>query len=330
MRTGLVLLATLLLGSSSVHAEEDPCGPTELSPEAQAAIEHASEVEDAKADEDASVVYHVPVYIHVVRKAPQGEGDMPVARARAITLDVLNAEFAAQDIPFRFDLAKIDYITTDDATYHLVQNSAEEKALWDLAQVTGRRNLNIYIVGPRTDTTVTGWAEFLVNPKLRRGDHVVMRYFPQKGGFSDPRVPVHEVGHWMGLLHTFQFGCGQLAHGDLIRDTPTQASGHFQCAAHTDTCPGDPGEDPIDNIMGYSQGCRGTFSPGQIRRMKFLYRTVRGGKGDDLPADDEPAPVDDGGCSAGNGSLGALWLVAGALVLARRRPGRRVVSRRAA
>lgn len=317
----LVVALGTLITPSLAHADEDPCGPTELSDEARAALDHASQVEDAKADEDAQVVYHVPVYLHVVRKAPQGEGDMPVARARAITLDVVNAEFAAQNIPFVFDLAKIDYLTVDDATYHLVQNSDEERALWDRAQVTGRRNLNIYIVGTRTDTTVTGWAEFLVNPQLRRGDHVVLRYFPAKGGFSDPLVPVHEVGHWMGLLHTFQFGCGQLEHGDLIRDTPTQASGHHTCALHTDTCPDDPGEDPVDNIMGYSQGCRGTFSTGQIRRMKFLYRTVRGGKSDDLPVDDTTS-ADAGGCDVSGGAggpLGGAGLLVAAIAFASRR-----------
>lgn len=318
-----MVVASLVAIGGAARADEAPCGETELSAEARAAIEHASEVEDSKADEDAAVVYHVPVYIHVVRKASRGEGDMPVAHARAITLDVLNAEFAAQDIPFQFDLAKIDYLTTDDSTYHLAQNSDEEKQMWDGAQVKGRRNLNIYIVGPRSDTGVTGWAEFLVNPKLLRGDHVVLRYYPATKGFSDPLVPVHEVGHWLGLLHSFQFGCGQLAHGDLIRDTPTQKI-HHSCAAHTDTCPDDPGEDPIENIMGYSQGCRGRFSPGQIRRMKFLYRTVRGGKSDDLPIEDETeVPDDEGGCSTSGGSIGGAWLVGLALLVRRERVSRR-------
>ncbi len=317
MRMMTMVIAAMMAATGLARADEAPCGETELSDEARAAIEHASKAEDQKADDDGAI-YRVPVYLHVVRRAPQGEGDMPVAHARAITLDVLNAEFAAQNIPFQFDLAKIDYLTTDDATYHLAQNSAEEKALWDGAQVKGRRNLNIYIVGPRSDTGVTGWAEFLVNPKLLRGDHVVLRYYPTTGGFSDPLVPVHEVGHWLGLLHTFQYGCGQLANGDLIRDTPTQKM-HHSCAAHTDTCPDDPGEDAVENIMGYSQGCRGTFSPGQIRRMKFLYRTLRGGKGDELVTEDEELPAEDGGCSTGGGSLGAAWLVGLALVARRRR-----------
>ncbi|NVB80007.1 MAG: hypothetical protein HOV81_16545 [Kofleriaceae bacterium] len=319
MRHAAILIALLTIVSARTARADGECGDVPPSDEALEAIEHAADAEDAKTDEDeAPVLYRVPVYLHVVRRAPQGEGDMPVAHAREITIDLLNEEFAAQDIPFQFDLAKIDYINADDATYRLVQSSNEERALWDLAQVAGRRNLNIYIVGPRDDTRVTGWAEFLVNPALQRGDHVVLRYLPSKGAFSDPLVPVHEVGHWMGLLHTFHFGCGGLMHGDLIRDTPTQATGHSSCDAAYDSCPDDAGTDPIDNIMGYSHACRGTFSPGQIRRMKFLWRTVRGGKSDDVPVDDM-APTETTGCTATHGSsLGLVLLVLG-LVLGRRR-----------
>ncbi len=322
LRTALAIALALI----PARALADECGETELSQEALDAIGHAEDNEDAKSDA-ADVQYHVPVHLHVVRKAPQGEGDMPVAHARAITIDVVNRELAAQDIPFTLDLASIDYLTASDATYHLVQNSAEEKALYDSANKGGRRDLNIYLVGPRSDTGVTGWAEFLWNPKLLRGDHVVLRYYPAKQGFSDELVPVHEVGHWLGLLHTFQFGCGSLSNGDLIRDTPTQKSGHSSCSATTDTCPDDEGLDPVDNIMGYSHACRGTFTPGQIKRMKFLWRTARGGKGDDLVTPDNSVPSEDseGGCNTGHASGAGLLFAFAALLRSVNRRGRRAL-----
>lgn len=318
----LALLAGLVAAPAQARAEEAECGETELSQEAKDALAQAqASEEDDKADD--GTVRHVPVYLHVIRRAPQGEGDMPVAHARAITVDTINRELAAQRIPFVLDLKKIDYTTVDADTYHLEQNSDIERGLYDDLAVTGRRNLNIFIVGPRAGTSVTGWAEFLVNPALRRGDHIALRYFPARQGFSDPLTPVHEFGHWMGLLHTFQFGCGELAHGDLIRDTATQTSGVFTCAPTTDTCPDDEGLDPVDNIMGYSAGCRGVFSPGQQKRMTFLWRTARGGKSDD-EVTDEPLVIEDdaadGGCSTtGRGSVGgALVLALAALAGARR------------
>jgi hypothetical protein len=106
-------------------------------------------------------------------------------------------------------------------------------------------------------------------------------------------------------------------HGDLIRDTATQATGHSSCDAAYDSCPDDAGTDPIDNIMGYSHACRGTFSPGQIRRMKFLWRTVRGGKSDDVPVEDMEAEAT--GCAATHGgSLGIVLLVLALMTTTRR------------
>jgi hypothetical protein len=306
-------LLTAALATPARADADEGCGEAEPSEDALAALADAQDREDTKTD-DAGVQYRVAVHLHVVRRAPQGEGDMPVAQARAITVDALNTAFAAQHIPIAFELAGIDYLTADANTYNLARNSSEEKALYGALEVGGRRNLNIYIVGPRSDTTVTGWAEIL-------GDHVMLRYYPARGGFSNPMTVVHEVGHWFGLLHTFQFGCGtKLAHGDLIRDTPTQKSAHHSCAVTTDTCPDDEGADPVTNIMGYGGGCRDTFSPGQIKRMKFLFRTSRGGKGDDLATDDEPAAEPaTGGCSTGRGGGIALGLAALALLRRRRR-----------
>ena len=55
---------------------------------------------------------------------------------------------------------------------------------------------------------------------------------------------VHEVGHWLGLQHTFEGGCE--GDGDGIDDTPSQGDPTFGCPDNKNTCEGE-GDDPFHN-----------------------------------------------------------------------------------
>jgi hypothetical protein len=96
---------------------------------------------------------------------------------------------------------------------------------------------------------------------------------------------VHEVGHYLGLYHTFQGGCGPLSDasaGDGVADTPCEASpayGSIPALMGRDTCTGpqqsDPaaapwhGLDPWSSYMDYSDdAAMWMFSAGQAARMQ--------------------------------------------------------------
>ncbi|KAF5022175.1 hypothetical protein F66182_5762 [Fusarium sp. NRRL 66182] len=92
---------------------------------------------------------------------------------------------------------------------------------------------------------------------------------PEQGAFEEwnlGHLAVHETGHWFGLNHTFAGGCS--APGDFVHDTPAQRTQIYGCPVGSDSCPGQPGLDPIHNFMGYTQdNCTNEFTVGQKQRM---------------------------------------------------------------
>ena len=57
-------------------------------------------------------------------------------------------------------------------------------------------------------------------------------------GYNQGGSTVHEVGHWNGLLHTFQGNsCRTSDYGDYVADTPQEATSTNGCPAAKDTCP---------------------------------------------------------------------------------------------
>lgn len=91
---------------------------------------------------------------------------------------------------------------------------------------------------------------------------------------------VHEVGHWHGLLHTFQDqNCAPGADGDYIGDTPQQSIPTEGCPTSKDSCPDLPGMDAITNFMDYSSDdCYQSFTPEQGLRMRSMWSSIRAGK----------------------------------------------------
>lgn len=208
---------------------------------------------------------NIDVYVHVINNgALPANGNVSAAQIAA-QIDVLNNAFGAQG--WTFTLVQTDR-TTNASWYSMGIGSAAEANAKQALRVGGARALNLYTAA--VVDGMVGWSslpwDYASNPK---DDGVVLLYSALPGGAAAPYnlgdVAVHQVGHWMGLLHTFQGGCH--GDGDYVSDTPAEAEPAFGFPAGRDSCPRDPGLDPIENYMDFSDDAgMSQFTVGQAAR----------------------------------------------------------------
>jgi hypothetical protein len=221
----------------------------------------------------------VTVYFHVIT-ASNGEGDLDDASI-AVQIDVLNMSYGGAtggvDTPFRFVLGAVDR-TANDTWFTAGQGTAAEQEMKAALRQGTATDLNLYTNVP--DGGLLGWATFpWLYDNAPSDDGVVILYSSLPGGsvgpYAEGDTAVHEVGHWLGLLHTFQFSC--FPPGDFVFDTPAERSAAFGCPIGRDSCPFRNGVDPIDNFMDYSDdACLNKFTPSQSARADSLSLMFRG------------------------------------------------------
>ena len=214
----------------------------------------------------------VPVAFHIITDGL--EGDVPDAQIEA-QIDTLNSAF--RDVGFRFALAFVQRVDNAEWYRDLRMGSDEEEAMTDALALDPARVLNIYTASLAFD--FLGWATVpRAGAESDRGQGVVLLTGTLPGGTEAPynlgHTGTHEVGHWVGLLHPFAGGCS--ATNDGVADTPQERSGASRCPTGRDSCPFDPGLDPIHNYMDYSDdACMTEFTPGQAERAQALTAEFR-------------------------------------------------------
>jgi hypothetical protein len=223
----------------------------------------------------------ITVNFHVIRSST-GAGDVSDTRLNS-QIATLNGAYSGRG--FTFVRGTTD--RTNNSTWYTMApgtsaESAAKNYFTGIASNNATYVLNFYTAAPGGG--LLGWATFpwdkASNPRM---DGVVILNSSINGGtatnYNLGDTATHEVGHWLGLYHTFQSGCGtgnNTTSGDRVSDTAAEASSASGCPTGRDTCTTISGADPITNFMDYTyDSCMNNFTSGQATRMVNMAATYR-------------------------------------------------------
>jgi hypothetical protein len=254
----------------------------------------------------------VKVQIHLIHGTHKKEHKLTRKDARRKVFQVLKRGYNGVQSPqsdpmgIAFRLKKIT-ITKNDRWYHARPMSRADRQMKRKLHRGTASTLNIYVNKPtfRGGGLLLGYSRFpwqYRGHKTLDGVTINVRSLPGRGsafGYNLGDSVVHETGHWLGLLHTFQGGNGDPNNpmcdpvNDAVADTPAEYRPNFTCsdpiagyAAKWGSTVCDPADmllhgyvDPAFDFMDYSlDACMRMFTPGQHVRVAGMFKSYRAGR----------------------------------------------------
>jgi hypothetical protein len=255
----------------------------------------------ARSAEPAALpVFRVKVQIHIIHGKHRREHKVKRKAARRLFRILRDGYNGAQwpgvsePMGIVFKLKGIT-VSKNDRWYHAGPRSRAGKQMKRRLHRGTSRTLNIYLKSfPSVGGgMLLGYAQFpwYYHGKRKKLDGVEVNVAGMPGGsargYNLGDTVIHETGHWLGLLHTFQGGCS--GSGDKVDDTPAESEPTFTCSAGitpTESHVCDPVQmvakgyyDPALNFLDYSyDGCMRMFTEGQHRLVSAMWTRYRAGR----------------------------------------------------
>jgi hypothetical protein len=275
----LVIVSLMLIFSGVNGYSQKLCG-TEITPEKRSLEMHR--IASERTQTRAATANAVPqcclgktlsITFWIVKDSSGQANVSPAALTQAVA--DLNTYYAP--ICLSFNACSINYI--DDWNFDSLYFPNEGEQIYTLYQVP--KTINVYL----TRILLKSFGEVVCGlGALPPGDDAI---WMSKGCLGGKTFP-HEMGHFLGLYHTFETSFGaELADesncattGDLICDTPADPGGSnsadCQLSPYTQDSNGDWYVPQIGNIMSYySDNCACGFTTQQYDRMCQQYLTFR-------------------------------------------------------
>jgi len=266
-----------------------------------------------------SSIVRIPTVVHVIHNTSLPDQNIPDSVIYS-QMSVLNEDFRrmnadavntriifdsiAADVEVAFALASFDTagnsitginrVTTTETGFDVLfgLNDMKYTASGGADAWPPDQYLNIWVCNMTLfgiPGAVLGFAQFPGDDPATDG---VVIHYTQMGRTSDPvqsdsslgRTATHEVGHWLGLRHTWADDQSSCDSSDFVDDTPNQAGeSSYDCNLSINSCSTeasfwgaiDP-PDMVENFMDYSSDeCSNMFSMGQKTRMLSFLNTDR-------------------------------------------------------
>lgn len=246
------------------------CATPMSTPAQRAALAKALAVRNQQADATGDVI--IPIqYIHLT----DGATGAVTEQQRIAQTQVLNDAFNSHGFVFCYDpVAYPPREASNAAWFAMAPNSPAEREAKDALKRDPTRFLNFYTANPADN--ILGWATFPFPVIDARDDGVVCLYSSLPGGdavpFNEGDTGTHEVGHWLGLYHTFDGGC---LLGDEVADTPDHLEPDYDCPTSGPSCETSVSS-PVHNFMNYvDDPCMDHFTSGQGARARLITKMFR-------------------------------------------------------
>lgn len=167
---------------------------------------------------------------------------------------------------------------------------ASDAVLKSIAHWTPAEYLNLYVTDlVFGDLGYANYPGYIDYTPERDGVVIDPNYFGLSGDErnGNGRTATHEVGHWLGLKHTFSQDTDDCVDHDEVNDTPICFGGNFanittECTPHPNQCTSENTAigltdlRQIENYMDWSDDlCMSMFTQGQADKMLAWLNTVR-------------------------------------------------------